>query len=267
MDVAKVLELQEKLAKNQTDISYAFLDALYDATGDIFVNLADGITDALSTAFANGEDSALAFENTIDKVMRNVVIDLWKANVLPKMLEPVMGKIYAALGLDKDGKVAAGSTPDYYIDEKEAAAIAAEAKRSKSDILSSFQGLEKVFDIFGAGSDNLTGISKAVGTMTEEGASTLSAVGNSLLYYNVGMYNIQTKLLSIVEAYVGNATKNDNRDGTLKSLYEVQQQALTQLGVIATNTGNTATSTAALADAINKLTVSGGKSMNVHLID
>lgn len=267
MDVEKLMKLQEELAKNQTDISYAFLDALHDATGDIFKNLADSITKALAEAFENGESSALAFERTIDDVMRNVVIDLWKANVLPAMLQPVMGEIYSALGLGPDGKVKPGSTPDYFIDSSEAARIASEANKSKKDILASFSGLESIFDIFGGGSKNLTGIAKAVGSMSEESALTLSAVWNSSLYYTVGMYNIQTKMLSIMEAYVTSMRGGKESQSDLAKLYSIQAGALAQLEAINKNTGATATNTAALVDAIQKLTVSGGKTLNVKLID
>lgn len=267
MDVDKLLELQEKLAKNQADISYAFLDALYDATGDVFKNLADGITDALQNAFENGESSALAFEQTIDDVMRNVVIDLWKANVLPAMLQPVMGQIYAALGLGPDGKVKQGSTPDYFIDAKEAAAIAGEANKSKKDILASFSGLESIFEIFGSGNKNLTGIAKAVGTMSEESALTLAAIGNSMLYYNVGMYNIQTKMLAIMEAYSTVTKGKGDANSDMAKLYAIQTSALSELTAIKRNTELTASNTGALVDALQKLTVSGGKNLNVKLIN
>lgn len=267
MDVDKLLELQEKLAKNQADISYAFLDALYDATGDIFKNLADGITSALTQAFENGESSALAFEKTIDDVMRNVVIDLWKANVLPAMLQPVMGQIYAALGLGPDGKVKQGSTPDYFIDAKEAAAIAGEANKSKKDILASFSGLESIFEIFGAGNKNLTGIAKAVGTMSEESALTLASIGNSMLYYNVGMYNIQTKMLAIMEAYSTVTKGKGDANSDMAKLYAIQTSALSELTAIKRNTELTASNTGALVDALQKLTVSGGKNLNVKLIN
>ena len=36
MDIDKILKLQEEVAANETDIAYAYVDALKDAIGDLY---------------------------------------------------------------------------------------------------------------------------------------------------------------------------------------------------------------------------------------
>ena len=103
--------------------------------------------------------------------------------------------------------------------------------------------------------------------MSEESALTLAAIGNSMLYYNVGMYNIQTKILAIMEAYSTVTKGKGDANSDMAKLYAIQTSALSELTAIKRNTELTASNTGALVDALQKLTVSGGKNLNVKLIN
>lgn len=262
MDVDKVLELQEQIAENEANISSAYIDTLYDAVGDVFTTMSDNISDALTTAFENGTDSAQAFAESIDKIMRNVIVDLWKANVLTKMIQPVMSSIYTAMGLNADGTVKDGVVPDYTIDLKEAKAILAAKEAISGTITDSFGSLEEILKMFSSDLDSseLTGISKAIGSMDEETALTLGNYANSILYYVVAQNAIQTRMLEIMESGDGSAM------GTIPQLVAIQNEALSELRAISANTKRSANASERVADALDKLSIRGGRFINVNLI-
>lgn len=269
MDLEKVLELQEQIAKNETDIAYSFLDALSDAAGNVYMDLSDSIADALKSAWENGEDGARAFQRTVHEVMRNVVIDLWKANVLSGLITPVMEEVYQALGLDKDGKVKDGKAPDFVIDPREAKAIEKAITTSEKGVTDSWKAIEQVLKMFnGGGSSDLTGLSKAIGTMSEETALTLGGYANSMLFYIVAQYNIQMKMLDVLENPVAMVPTNiGDSANVMTNLYQLQSQTLHYLQQIAKGVDSTADSAARILDAINKMSIKGGKVMNVTLIN
>lgn len=268
MDVTKVLDLQQQIAKNEVDKAYAYLDTVQEVIGDVFTNMTDSITDALSTAWENGTDGALAYGETVKKVMQNVVTSLWKANVLSTLMQPVMAELYKSMGLTADGKVVAGTTPDFNIDANEMAAIMKTWAAVESGILSSWDGVENVLDAMGSGpGEDLTGISKGIATASEESVVTLSGYANSLLYYSVGQYNIQQEMLAIMKSASPGGAGGDESLAVMTSLYNIQAQALSQLQAIAANTSRSAVSGESIVDALNKLSLTGGKSLNVKLID
>ena len=265
MDIDKVMKLQEQMAANEVDIIYAYVDTLKDAIGDLYANISESVTDALTSAFENGEDAAKAFEQTIDKVMRKVVIDLWKVNVLSKILQPLMSSIYKALGLDENGNAIAGQTPDFNITDEEARNIKKVEKDVGKMAITAYGQLEDILKNFSSdlGGSELTGIAKGISTASEETVLTLSGYANSLLYYSVGSYNIQAKMLEILEASTGKNNSGEDM-GVMNNLYSVQSAALTELKAINLNTGRNAETADKMLDFMNKL-YQGGKYINVKL--
>ena len=265
MDIDKVMKLQEQMAANEVDIIYAYVDTLKDAIGDLYANISESVTDALTSAFENGEDAAKAFEQTIDKVMRKVVVDLWKVNVLSKILQPLMSSIYKALGLDENGNAIAGQTPDFNITDEEARNIKKVEKDVGKMAITAYGQLEDILKNFSSdlGGSELTGIAKGISTASEETVLTLSGYANSLLYYSVGSYNIQAKMLEILEASTGKNNSGEDM-GVMNNLYSVQSAALTELKAINLNTGRNAETADKMLDFMNKL-YQGGKYINVKL--
>jgi len=98
-------------------------------------------------------------------------------------------------------------------------------------------------------SSSLTGISRTAASITEDEAKELGGYMNQVLYYEVAQYNIQTAILEKM---------GDNDGSTLTNLYAIQASSLEYIKGIKTDTGK-------LVDTMNKLVMTGGKSMNVRL--
>lgn len=264
MEIEKIMDMQKQVAENEINIAYAFLDSLNEATGDIFTTLTDSVADALYSAWQAGEDGAKAYRDTVHDVMKDVIRDLWKVNILPKLMEPVMSKIYTALGLDENGKVRSGATPDFKIDAREAAVLSQAIAKTEKEVISSWEGIADLLDMFsGDKSGDLTGLTKAVGSMSEETALTLSGYFNSLLYYSVAQYNIQAKIYEELQRKGYN--DNPERMGSLLELESIQSAALENLKSIANNTGRSADGISSLVDLLTKASLPGGKKINVSI--
>ena len=124
-------------------------------------------------------------------------------------------------------------------------------------------------DGLSAGQDksDLTGLAKGYATASEESIVTLSGYANSQLYYQVAQYNVQQRILEIMEASVSSIAQTSGGSDVMTDLYNVQASALVQLQMIVSNTSRAAMGAENIYDTLNKLSLTGGKSINVKLIN
>jgi hypothetical protein len=242
-DKDKVLDYQDQIAENAIAQALIWLDTFNESYGNAIEQMATGITDALVTAWENGGDAALAFRQTVGDVMKDVLANMWRINVLPALMKPISDKYMQVLGLNPDGTPIGGpdAIPDGVITKAELDEFIKTVQTTMPGIISSFENgvvpmLESVNDYVGAVADsNLTGISKAVGSLSEDTALTLAALANSGLYYTIGTFNILTKWDGMISGSEG--------IGLIPSLVQSQAESLAMLQAIKADTGRIAIAT------------------------
>ncbi len=257
-DQEKVLDMQDELAQNAVEQARVWMGVLEESVGSVADEIYGSLTDALMSAWENGESAALAYEQTVDEVMRSVIANLWKVNVLPKLMEPLISGFYEAMGLNPDGTYTGpdGTQPDLAMTMEEAANLKRIADTIGPGILASWESIEPLLNSFtgGLAEGNLTGISKAVGQMTEDTALTLAAVANSGLYYIIGMYNFMARWDSSI--------MGDLPEGSVPIMTEFQSQALSTILAIKADTLRIAAATEqTAADLRSVISASGTRAI------
>ncbi|MEG0560701.1 MAG: tape measure protein [Muribaculaceae bacterium] len=274
MDTDKVLEYNKKIAENEVKIQYAYLDILNKNIGDVFKDLADGISDALLSAWESGEDGAKAFDESVDKMMRNVIKNLFKMNILPSLLQPFMEKFYLSMGLNKDGSVIKGQVPDLAIDASESKELAIEKAKAKEDILKAWSSLSDTLSDWETGNNTetgLTGIAKNVAQASEDDITGLASGINTQNSYFAKTVTNTNNILFLMQKWDSERgiSKTSNTDMTLQKMYDLQLPYLKELPQISTNTKNTSDGIASINEKLDSIImpnkVRGSKAINVNI--
>lgn len=126
-DAGKIQDYKNQLAELNEQIAYFVEDLTKDLYGIDFQDWASQISDALTEAFANGEDAAQAFDNVVNNIMRSVANNILKNLVIQPMFEKLQDKLFGEKGLFKEftdiqdnGAVAAGAIKDFFDNEGKA---------------------------------------------------------------------------------------------------------------------------------------------------
>lgn len=88
---SKIIELDEQIA-------YFAEDLTKEMFGIDFKGWSDQISDALMTAFENGEDAAEAFNNTVSDIMRQTLRNMLSIGVIQPMMEKLRKKLFGENG-------------------------------------------------------------------------------------------------------------------------------------------------------------------------
>lgn len=134
--------------------------------------LADQFSDALTTAFANGEDAAEAMGKTVDNIMRDMVKNALKMKILEPAMQGVIDKILGSMGYGPGGT---GSFDG--LTESELAEIKAMAAAAGQNFTNAWSA---VAGMFGDSAVDAQGIKGDIKGITEKTAGALEAQVNAL---------------------------------------------------------------------------------------
>lgn len=256
MDPNKILEYQKQIAENTIKAEFAYLEIIRQNIADIFTELSNGISDALLSAFENGENAADSFDHSIDKMMRNIIKNLFKMNVLPNLIKPFTEKFNVAMGLNPDGsRKSDGAVPDMELTLKEANELKVAAKEMKDGTISAWSQLEDVLSIFDSDliESNLTGIAKNIAQASEDqivgAAVAFNLVGEEMIKVNSTTFNIYTLLAK----WDSEKSISSGNGVTIQGLIEMQQSYLIRLPEIADNTRETASGIASINEKLDSI--------------
>ena len=93
-----LLEYQQKIAELDDKIMNFTEDLANSLWGIDIKGWADQFTDAIVTAWENGEDAAKAFDDTVSDVMRSVVRNMLKLGVVEPLMAQLREKLFGANG-------------------------------------------------------------------------------------------------------------------------------------------------------------------------
>lgn len=183
-DSSKIEDYKQQIHELDEQIKYFYDDLAKEQYGIDFKSWIDKISDALITAFANGEDAAQAFDDTVADIMRSVL----KSMLSLQIIKPAMESLRDAL-FGENGLFMPGSEDGTDLSKNEAVELGKELEKMKDTISQS----KKVWDyvngaLKGIGvdleenKDNNSSLIKGVQNITEDQANILASYTNAIRY-------------------------------------------------------------------------------------
>lgn len=179
-DAGKIQDYKNQLAELNEQIAYFVEDLTKDLYGIDFQDWASQISDALTEAFANGEDAAQAFDNVVNNIMRSVANNILKNLVIQPMFEKLQDKLFGEKGLFKEftdiqdnGSIAAEAIKDFFDNEGKAMIDA-----SQSFLEAFNKGTGGA--LTATGESSTSGLTKGIQGVTEDTANLLGSYLNSI---------------------------------------------------------------------------------------
>lgn len=179
-DSGKIQDYKDQLAELNEKIAYFIEDLTKELYGIDFQDWASQISDALTEAFANGEDAAQAFDNVVNNIMKGIANNILKNMVIQPMFEKLQEKLFGENGLFKE-----------FTDIQDNGVIAAEAIKNFFDnegkaMIDASQSFLEAFDkatggaITSTGDSSTSGMSKTGIQASEETMNKANSYLNSI---------------------------------------------------------------------------------------
>lgn len=230
-DASKIEDYKQQYIELGKQIKYFYEDLASEQFGIDLKGWSDQISEALVNAFANGEDAAKAFDDTVADIMRNVIKEMISLNVINPAMNKLRDYLFGDKGIFTDSS--AGGTN---LTEQEAAGLMQQLGSLRGTISDS----KKIWDYLNAAAKKMgisleetsasNTLSKGIqGNITEETANILAS------YINGIRADVSVKR-ALLEKW-GNEI--------LPKYNVIAEQQLTQLRAIANNTLRSAQNTGA----------------------
>lgn len=173
-DWGRVDEFKEQYAELERQIDDMYDEIANDILQTNAKDFASQLADSLTTAFKSGEDAAKAFEQTVNQVLQNAIVNQLKKNFIEKQLDKALKQLQDDMGWwNGDDFVFNGLTDD------EIAAFKAKVQAAANNYeqaLGIYKDLFKDLNVEEA-DDSLTGAVKGV---SEETASIVAGQMNAI---------------------------------------------------------------------------------------
>lgn len=183
-DSGKISDYQQQINELNGQIRYFIEDLAKELYAIDFDDWAGQISDALTNAFANGEDAALAFDDAVNNIMKNVANSILKNLVIAPMMEKLQEKLFGDENgnggvfksfedLNNNTELAASTIKDFFDTEGNA-------------MLDASQKFLEAFDkatggaLAATGESDTSGMSKEIQGTTEDTANLLGSYLNAM---------------------------------------------------------------------------------------
>ena len=188
-------ELERQIADMYDEISN---DLLQTTASDFATQLADGLT----TAFKAGEDSAKAFEDTVNTVLQNIVVNQLKKKFLEQQLQGALDQLEGSMGYWNGDEFIFDGLTDAEIAAFKAKVLA--AANNYEQALGIYSDLFKDLNIEES-DDSLTGAVKGV---SEETASLVAGQMNAIRINQLETTSILRQQLQTLNTIAANTAYN-----------------------------------------------------------
>lgn len=240
-DSGKIADYQQQINELNGQIRYFIEDLAKELYAIDFDDWAGQISDALTNAFANGEDAALAFDDAVNNIMKNVANSILKNLVIAPMMEKLQQKLFG----DENGN---GGVFKSFEDLNDNTELAASVIKDFFDtegnaMLDASQKFLEAFDkatggaLAATGESETSGLSKGIQGVTEDTANLLGS------YLNAIRQDVSVKRM-LQEKFF-----NDD----FPKMSVIAQAQLQQLNAIARNTERNAQFAEDIRDMFNRI--------------
>lgn len=230
-DASKIEDYKQQYIELGEQIKYFYEDLASEQFGIDLKGWSDQISEALVNAFANGEDAAKAFDDTVADIMRNVIKNMISLNVIQPAMNNLKDYLFGDKGIFTDSS--AGGTN---LTEQEATGLMQQLGSLRGTISDS----KKIWDY-------LSAAAKKMGISLEE-----TSASNTL---SKGIQeNITEETANILASYINGIRADVSVKRALLEKWGneilpkynvIAEQQLTQLRAIANNTLRSAQNTEA----------------------
>ena len=228
-DSSKIEDYRQQYIELGEQIKYFYEDLASEQFGIDIKGWADQISEALVNAFANGEDAAKAFDDTVADILRNVIKSMISLNVIQPAMNKLKDYLFGYKGIFTDS-----SAEGTNLTEQEAAGLMQQLVSLRGTISDS----KKIWDYLNAAAKKM-GIS-----LEETSASNTLSKG---IQENIteDTANILASYLNSIRADVSikRALLEKWGNEILPKYNVIAEQQLTQLRAIANNTLRSAQNT------------------------
>lgn len=230
-DASKIEDYKQQYIELGEQIKYFYEDLASEQFGIDLKGWSDQISEALVNAFANGEDAAKAFDDTVADIMRNVIKEMISLNVIKPAMNKLRDYLFGDKGIFTDSS--AGGTN---LTEQEAAGLMQQLGSLRGTISDS----KKIWDYLNAAA-------KKMGISLEK-TSASSTLSKGI------QENITEETANILASYINGIRADVSVKRALLEKWGneilpkynvIAEQQLTQLRAIANNTLRSAQNTEA----------------------
>ena len=240
-DADKILDMEQSIEEAKQQIRTFYEDLGKDRYGLDIDNWANDIASAIVDAFAAGEDAAVAFDNKVADIMKDVVSNIIKINVVKPAMEQLKDFLFGTSGI-----ATTNSEEGIEISASEAADLVGKIANLKNqidngkNIYSVVAEAMKSLGIDPNGKSTGTGLSNTIKGVTEDTASLLASYINAIRADVSVERELFTTILPTLSV-------------TIQQWSVLAQQQVTYQEQIATNTMRNADAADRIYDLLNRV--------------
>lgn len=202
-DWDRVDDFKEQYAELERQIADMYDEISNDLLQTTASDFASQLADSLTTAFKAGEDSAKAFESTVNEVLQNVIVNQLKKQFLEKQLQGALDNLESSMGYWQGDEFIFDGLTDAEIEE---------FKRRVQNAANNYQSALGVYaDIFkdlNLGDESDSSLTGAVKGVSEETASVLAGQMNAMRINQLDANNILRQQLQTLNTIAMNTSYN-----------------------------------------------------------
>ena len=208
--------------EQQKDIDRQIQEAYEEIANDILQtnakDFASTLADSLTEAFKAGEDAANAFEQTVNEVLQNAIVNQLKKEFLENQLQSALDSLYSDMGYwSGDNFIFDGLTEQEIADFKAKVQAAANNYNQALDV---YKDLFKDLEIEDDSEDSLTGAVKGV---TEETADIIAGQMNAIRINQMEATQVLRQSLQALNTIANNTAYNRLLQDILSAVRELQR--------------------------------------------
>lgn len=217
-DNGKIQDYQNQIAELDRQIQDLYDEIANDILQTNAKDFASTLADSLTEAFKAGEDAANAFEQTVNEVLQNAIVNQLKKKFLENQLQSALDSLYTDMGYwSGDNFIFDGLTEQEIADFKAKVQAAANNYNQALDV---YKDLFKDLEIEDDSEDSLTGAVKGV---TEETADIIAGQMNAIRINQMEATQVLRQSLQALNTIANNTTYNRYLQDILSAVRELQR--------------------------------------------
>ena len=202
-DWGDIRKYEEQIAELDRNIQDMLDEISKDIVQTSAKDLANELGNALVEAFGKGEDAAQAFDNTVNEVLKNAVLNQLKKNFLEKQLQGALDQLEKSMGYWNGDNFIFDGLTDYEINQFKSRVQS--IANTFNQAVGTYSDLFKQLDLGEEDDDTLTGAVKGV---TEETASIIGGQMNAIRLNQVEVATVLRQQLNVLSAIQQNTSYN-----------------------------------------------------------
>ena len=217
-DNGKIQDYQNQIAELDRQIQDLYDEIANDILQTNAKDFASTLADSLTEAFKAGEDAANAFEQTVNEVLQNAIVNQLKKKFLENQLQSALDSLYTDMGYwSGDNFIFDGLTEQEIADFKAKVQAAANNYNQALDV---YKDLFKDLEIDDDSEDSLTGAVKGV---TEETADIIAGQMNAIRINQMEATQVLRQSLQALNTIANNTAYNRYLQDILSAVRELQR--------------------------------------------